>query len=276
MNPAEAKNRFEELDVARALGDLSIGEMREYEELKTKWNFQPDLNWDTVISSLEDVYSDEKFRFDDTFKQELSASITSIQEHSKVLHINDLQSQPLEGQSFGQKPDENPLLFLWTPAAGWVAACLAILFLIAEKTDDRKQISQPKLEEKTPKQLRDDILQLEETITADFQVPAEGGAKLGKVIWNSETQDGFMELADIPANDASNSQYQLWIVDPERDTKPVDGGVFDLSGLDGEIVPIKAALKINKPLVFVITEEQPGGVVVSAQEKVIAIAKIGS
>ena len=75
-------------------------------------------------------------------------------------------------------------------------------------------------------------------------------------------------------NDPSQNQYQLWIVDPERDELPVDGGVFDITNGNGpSIIPIRNALPINKPVAFVITLEQPGGVVKSKQEVVVALAK---
>jgi hypothetical protein len=87
----------------------------------------------------------------------------------------------------------------------------------------------------------------------------------GDVVWNSRQQAGFMRLAGMPANQVSELQYQLWIVDPARDSKPVDGGVFDIpAGADEVILPIDAKLAIVTPKAFAITAEQPGGVVVSA------------
>ena len=63
-------------------------------------------------------------------------------------------------------------------------------------------------------------------------------------------------------------------MDPERDELPVDGGVFDIpEGVDKALIPIKNALQVDKPTLFVITLEQPGGVVKSKQEVVVAIAK---
>ena len=80
----------------------------------------------------------------------------------------------------------------------------------------------------------------------------------------------------IPANDPTQAQYQLWIVDPARDPDaPVDGGVFDIPA-DGSpvVIPIAAKLALNNPQAFVITLEQPGGVVKSKLEKVVALAKL--
>jgi hypothetical protein len=94
-------------------------------------------------------------------------------------------------------------------------------------------------------------------------VPEYAGVT-GDVVWNNEKQEGYLRLAGMPANDPARSQYQLWIVDPERDEQPVDGGVFDIPAAPGEVVvPIRAKLGIIDPQAFAITREQPGGVVVS-------------
>ena len=79
----------------------------------------------------------------------------------------------------------------------------------------------------------------------------------GEVIWNSETQTGYMKLAGMPVNNPTELQYQLWIVDASRDTdventNRVDGGVFDIKA-DGEvIVPINAKLVAREAIVFAI------------------------
>ncbi|MBY0307124.1 MAG: anti-sigma factor, partial [Phycisphaerales bacterium] len=85
----------------------------------------------------------------------------------------------------------------------------------------------------------------------------------GTVVWSSALQKGYMKLKGVPVNSPGASQYQLWIVDPQRDKNPVDGGVFDVAA--GEVVvPIDAKLRVGRPAAFAITREKPGGVVVSA------------
>jgi anti-sigma-K factor RskA len=86
----------------------------------------------------------------------------------------------------------------------------------------------------------------------------------GDVVWSQSRQQGYLRLANLPVNDQARSQYQLWIVDQERDTHPVDGGVFNVSVAGEVIIPIQAKLLIRSPKAFAITAEQPGGVVVSA------------
>jgi hypothetical protein len=95
------------------------------------------------------------------------------------------------------------------------------------------------------------------------QDPAYAGVT-GDVVWDDERQEGYMLLSGMPANDPRRSQYQLWLVDPERDTNPVDGGVFDIpANRESVVIPIDAKLAVSNPSVFAITREQPGGVVVS-------------
>lgn len=94
----------------------------------------------------------------------------------------------------------------------------------------------------------------------------------GDVVWNNATQSGYMRLLNMPVNDPARSQYQLWIVDPARDQHPVDGGVFNVNASGEVIVPINSKLSIIEPAAFAITEEQPGGVVVSAGPLLVVAA----
>jgi Anti-sigma-K factor rskA, C-terminal len=95
----------------------------------------------------------------------------------------------------------------------------------------------------------------------------------GEVVWSSERQEGYMLLAGLPAPTA-DKQYQLWIVDKDRDaTHPVDGGVFEYRRQDASekaIIPIRAALDCPSPDVFALTLERRGGVVVSKGPLLVA------
>ncbi len=108
---------------------------------------------------------------------------------------------------------------------------------------------------------------------SDFGGLADYGKMTGKVIWSDALQEGYMTLTNLPVNDPAVKQYQLWIVDPKRDEKPVDGGVFDIPATGTVVVPIRNPVAVSDPKAFVITMEQPGGVVVSKQQVVVAIAK---
>jgi len=90
------------------------------------------------------------------------------------------------------------------------------------------------------------------------------GGVTGDVVWSDQTQSGFLRLAGMPVNDPARAQYQLWIIDPDRDSHPVDGGVFDVTSSGEVIIPVQARLSVDRPTTFAITLEKPGGVVVSA------------
>jgi anti-sigma-K factor RskA len=85
----------------------------------------------------------------------------------------------------------------------------------------------------------------------------------GDVVWSDSAQQGFLRLVGLPANEPTLAQYQLWIIDPDRDEQPVDGGVFDVAAGGQVLVPIDAKLAVEVPGAFALTLEQPGGVVVS-------------
>jgi hypothetical protein len=104
--------------------------------------------------------------------------------------------------------------------------------------------------------------------------PAAAGAKVD-VVWDPRTQRGFARFVGLKPNDPSQHQYQLWIFDGDRDQRyPVDGGVFNVPpNADQVVVPIRAQLPVHAAKAFAVTIEQPGGVVVSGREHVVAIGK---
>ena len=96
----------------------------------------------------------------------------------------------------------------------------------------------------------------------------------GDMIWSNQKQKGFIKITGMPMNDPSQNQYQIWIVDPIKYQNPVDGGVFDITKSDREIIiPINPKLPISNARAFAITLEQPGGVVVSSQPLLLTAPK---
>ena len=106
--------------------------------------------------------------------------------------------------------------------------------------------------------------------------PAAAGAG-GAVVWNGAAQAGVMRFNGLQPNDPAEWQYQLWIFDAARDDRfPVDGGVFDV-GPNGEaLVPIRARLPVSDAVLFAITVERAGGVVVSSRERIALVAQPGA
>jgi anti-sigma-K factor RskA len=97
----------------------------------------------------------------------------------------------------------------------------------------------------------------------------------GDVVWSNSAQKGFVRFRNLPVNDKTRETYQLWIFD-ENQKQPIDGGVFDANEAGEIIIPIDAKLKVQKPKMFAVTAEKPGGVVVSPLEKVMAVAKVSA
>ena len=136
----------------------------------------------------------------------------------------------------------------------------------------------PPMMAETAADLRKRLLAMAGTLRSEWASTKDpaGKAASGEVVWNKEQQRGTMTFRGLGRNDATHSQYQLWIFDKGRDDKyPVDGGVFDIDAETGDVtVPIKAVLPVNNPTLFAVTIEKPGGVVVSKREHLVLTAKL--
>jgi hypothetical protein len=159
---------------------------------------------------------------------------------------------------------------------GWLVAAAAIIawLLVPSPIVPRRDGAAPI----AAATLRDSLL----TDSASLRVkwaastdPAGAGAS-GDVVWSGRSQRGVLRFSGLAPNDPRSAQYQLWIVDAERDARyPVDGGVFDV-GASGEVlVPVTARLPVVRPTLFAVTLERPGGVVVSTRERLVLAAPVG-
>jgi Anti-sigma-K factor rskA len=169
-----------------------------------------------------------------------------------------------------QRPGAN--LLAWS---GWMAAAAALVFWIATPRTVRVPALQPA---RTVAQLRDSLLVLDSASerlawTATKDSAARGAS--GDVVWSNRAQRGVMRIAGLQANDRTQWQYQLWIFDVARDQKyPVDGGVFDIPPGQREVlVPIDARVPVGDAVMFAITVERAGGVVVSSRERIALLAQ---
>ena len=254
MNPSDLKIRFDELCAGRALGDLTPEEEREWVALASETGLNPDSAFELLAASIEvDAIQDHL----EPLPAKLAARLHQwADETAKSAPTNIVRAEIPAWKAI-----------VANPFSGWAAAA-AILILSLLLT--RKETPIPPAQAEI--RLRSEAKDLIERSFAGIGDFKDAG---GKVIWSDQLQQGYMTLSGIPANDPNKAQYQLWVVDPARDADaPVDGGVFDIPS-DGSpvVVPIAAKLALNKPQAFVITLEQPGGVVKSKQEKVVALAK---
>lgn len=102
----------------------------------------------------------------------------------------------------------------------------------------------------------------------------------GDVVWDDQTQTGFMRFVGLPINDPTELQYQLWIIDArygdDAINQRVSGGVFNSAARYGKvgeiIIPIEPALPIGEAAHFAVTIERPGGVWVSDMSRRVVIA----
>lgn len=159
------------------------------------------------------------------------------------------------------------------PAWGWLAAA-AVLAISATTWLVMSNAGSTLDYRNQRERLMADVGDVTQARWAESDDPVYGKVS-GDVVWSDQQQRGYMRLVGMPVNDPGVQQYQLWIVDPDVDAHPVDGGVFDVNA-DGEvIIPIDAKLRVDKPTVFAITVEKPGGVVVS-QGPLRVVAAVGT
>jgi Anti-sigma-K factor rskA, C-terminal len=170
-------------------------------------------------------------------------------------------------------------------SAGWWAAAASLLIAVAgwwPRLNGELVARPPAVAALTPEQQRANLLNSGHAIQASWSPgnDAAADALVGDVVFDPVTQKGYLRFRGIPANDPRLEQYQLWIADADRKPpEPVDGGVFNTpqnTATGDVIIPFEAKLPVGKPAAFVVTVEQPGGVVVSKQEHVLALAKVTS
>ena len=302
-------SRFEELDAGRALGDLSPEEVAEWKTLSLEGTMNQTIEFDLLATELELNHTEDcplssslATRIEDTIPA-FSATIKSNQSASgKIVSIipwlgwaaaaclvvlfnlpsgDDIKDFSAElAQANAELSDKTKTITDLESAKQELAKLNEKLSGELSKESgkiDALNTQIAKLTEKLPLLQKFESLIQDESDTQrlEFASASDPYAGLsGEVIWNDEKQEGYMSLENLVVNDPTINQYQLWIVDPERDELPVDGGVFDITQNDGKsVIPIRNALAINKPVAFVITLEQPGGVVKSKQEIVVALAK---
>lgn len=254
MNRSLSIVRFSELDAGRVLGDLDAAESAEWEALAAQLGQTGDPALDRFAAVLEVEMIGEN---PSAVPESLSARLLGNLPHRKASAPAEETPDPLSRNSI-----------VIGPWLGWaVAACLL------------GWIGVSKLLENPEPDTGNKRMALLENAADLRRLPLAGAgppyaATKGEVVWSDSKQEGYMTLTNLPVNEPSKNQYQLWIVDPARDEFPVDGGVFDiLPGSGSVVIAIDAKLAVKNPAAFVITLERPGGVVRSKQEIVVALAK---
>ncbi len=161
---------------------------------------------------------------------------------------------------------------------GWVAAAAAVVLWIAVPRTSTPVTAPPLSPAAEAAALRAELLAAATPAPALAWTATKDSTAIGAtgdVVWSDETQRGVMRFVGLQPNDASRYQYQLWIFDEKRDKAyPVDGGVFDVpAGSTEVLVPIDPRVPVGKAVLFAITVEPPGGVVVSTRERIALVAE---
>jgi hypothetical protein len=175
----------------------------------------------------------------------------------------------------------------WVTWSGWAvaaAACVALAFVALRSPSSGRDpdviVAQPL---PNPRADRERFIAAATASDPNFVTaawsPGNTPEKVaGDVVWSDVEQRGYLRFVNLPINDPEKWVYQLWIFDATGDERyPVDGGVFSVTGVDpatGEaIVQIDPKIKVGKGVMFAVTIEKPGGVVVSDRSKIVALAK---
>ncbi|MEL6896823.1 MAG: anti-sigma factor, partial [Planctomycetota bacterium] len=295
-------SRVDELIAGYVLGDLDSAEQSELfaqlDETHRQTLFEvessasaiamsaPTPNSDTQAESLpsrlrQRILNDSPAFLPPSNRRNRVRPHSSLDEEPVVQRIVDdtAKTQQLESVSGVALPAASPSGT--REAIAWLVAAAAILLAIVSYATRRPenpvdnviaQSSEPTLIE-----LRQTLIDQSANVVisdwTDGPTPF-GDSVSGDVVWDNERQTGYMRFVGMPKNDATEEQYQLWIIDPDGDEHPIDGGVFDITS-DGEIiVAIDAKLRVNNPAAFAITIERPGGVVVSKKDRLPLLASV--
>lgn len=250
--------RIDELLAGRALGDLSPAETLELGDILSKQPLYDTDEFDRVAAALASSPADT-----DVLPEQLKSTILA----DAPAHLS---QQPSARKPSSQERANIRL----REALAWLVATVCVVALGIQFLG--QQDAGPEKSPTLAEQRRELMESGTESLVIEWsQGPTPFASDVGgDVVWNQSTQTGFLRFTDMPINDPSIEQYQLWIIDPDRDEQPIDGGVFDITRTGEVIVPIDAKLAVISPRAFAITIEQPGGVVVSSQERLPLLAQV--
>lgn len=182
----------------------------------------------------------------------LGLATTKVDALTPAAHV---RVEDVRARLLGVAPRGNPWRAGW-----WVAAAAVVLMWWA--TFERGA--------RAPQPAANDWARTAWTQTED----RDASGVTGEVVWSPSTNQGWMRFSNLPVNNPSEAQYQLWIFDATRSAEhPIDGGVFDARPGSFE-VPIDPKLTVDQATLFAITLERPGGVVVSSRERLLLTAAL--
>lgn len=271
-----SNERLVELLVQRATEGLSANEQVELNRLLAQGNYSDAEQFEATAAALMLASS-----LDD---EPLPAALKGRLERQADAFA-DAASTPIATLPAQSSPV--PVIASPTNKFAWFAAAACAVLAVAgwwPRQQDVRRIdilSQASADKETIERARERLM-AEATVMQREWKPTEdpaGRGVTGDIVWDPQSQVGYMRFRGLPTNNPQEIQYQLWIFDATRgDQYPVDGGVFNIPANSGGeiVVPILAKLPIRDPALFAVTIEKPGGSVVSARERIVVVAPVAA
>lgn len=284
------RERMLELLADQAVFGLDKDELMEVERLGKQF---PDWENDVTLELAAAAIGLSSLEVKDELPARLRTKIFATADNyfqtdetpSKVLNYTPRAAQTVNSAGINNVVETKTKISPWQ-WLGWAfaaAACVALAMMVLTKPENKTpEIAKTPTTLPTPQpelsleQKREQLLASGiDTVKIPLTNPKNEQEIVGDMVWSNAEQKGYAHFTNLPVNDAAQETYQLWIVDETRDAKtPLSGGVFNVSKNGEVIVPVSAQLEVRKPKMIAVTVEKPGGVVVSKQEKVVALAKI--
>jgi len=287
----EKKERLFELLADQTMVGLNEEELMELKQLKRQFpDWENDLSFELAAAAIGLANLDTNKTVPPSLRARILADADKFfnpteetQEVRSFAPRKDVSSPATETVGSIVEVEPNRPIWQWLGWAVAAVACVALAFNLwltrvqptteIVKQSENIQTPTPKLSEA---QERDQfIASATDVVKKDWKSPKDEQKILGDIVWSNSQQKGYVRFRGLPTNNPTKESYQLWIVDETQDKKtPISGGVFDIAENGEIVIPIDAQLEIKKPVMFAVTKEKPGGVVVSKQEEVVAIAKV--
>ena len=268
-------DRIVELLVQRATEGLGAADQVELNRLLAEGNYADLDRFEATAAALTLAALDDE-PLPDSLRDRLHQQADNFVSASASASAPSLQPKPRMNTASSRST---------AAMLGWfAAAACAVLAIVGwwPRLQERGELDAPQqasADLETMSQARERLLAQSSVLRREWKPTEDPAARevTGDIVWDAQSQVGYMRFRGLPTNNPQQLQYQLWIFDATRgDQYPVDGGVFDIpASATGEVVvPILAKLPIRDPALFAVTIEKPGGVVVSSRERIVVVAQV--
>lgn len=273
-NPSQPQDDYEwELIAGDVLGDLSDQERESFESLELSRHAEASEGLARTAAALHLAMEDPEMEsMPDRLRSQILADAPKYLSSPKGVD-RAFATQIDRGDTPHARPAVTERGLGRREVLAWLAFAAALLAAIVFGYPSSSPSEAPLTVAEAREALLQDATDVVRVAWSDGKTPFDNPV-VGDVVWSNDSQQGFMRFEGMPINDPTQEQYQLWIIDPDRDDEPIDGGVFDVTSSGESIVQIDAKLEVLNPAAFAITIEKPGGVVVSTQDRLPLIAAL--